>query len=198
VAIMDDLCNYDGSNLQRIYDQYEAATSCPTPGLYQLDTYFVVPAFTSDMDLHYTPDVRLRFYNAKGRVLGCATTGTLALSQQARDHAEEGLIALMTAFFALMCLFSTLIYLNYGRERRILADKHKRKGGSYSEGGASEMRLEPVLSNPQTIASADNDGRYHYFHGNGEQPMNGSSDLSGTSNAASSISSHHPSRMSLP
>lgn len=181
VVILDDLCSYSGSNLQRVYSEYESMTSCPTPGVYQLDTYFTVPAFTVDSELHYTPDVRFRFFNAKGKVLGCATTGTLALSGQARDHAQQGLVALMAAFFGLICIFSSLIYVNYGRERRMLAERQKLK----MQQGSRQQR--PVVTNTQV---PDNDQRYHYFNGNDDQGLNGSSHTSNTSNAGSSLSSH--------
>lgn len=181
VAILDDLCSYEGSNLQRKYSEYDTMTSCPTPGMYQLDTYYTVPAFTTDSELHYTPDVRFRFYNAKGKVLGCATTGTLAMSQQARAHADEGLIVLMAAFFALICLFSSLIYLNYGHERRMLVEKQKNQKG--------QMGPRPVMTNPRDTVS-DPDQRYHYFNGNEAEAFNGSSHTSNTSNAGSSFSSH--------
>lgn len=157
-------------------------TSCPSPGLYQLDTYFTVPAFTIDSELHYTPDVRFRFYNAKGRVLGCATTGTLALSGHAQSHAQQGLAALMAAFFGLICLFSSLIYVNYGRERRMLAERQKQK---MQQGRRQPQR--PVVSNAHV---PDHDPRYHYFNGNDDQALNGSSHTSNTSNAGSSLSSH--------
>ena len=182
VAILDDLCSYAGSNLLRVYSAYESMTSCPTPGLYQLDTYFTVPAFTIDSELHYTPDVRFRFYNAKGRVLGCATTGTLALSGQARDHAQQGLAALMLAFFGLICMFSSLIYVNYGRERRMLAERQKIK----TKQGRRQLQ-GPVVTNTRI---SDNDQRYHYFNSTDEQALNGSSHTSNTSNAGSSLSSH--------
>ncbi|CAB9526382.1 expressed unknown protein [Seminavis robusta] len=186
VAILDDLCSYAGSNLQRVYSEYESMTSCPTPGLYQLDTYFTVPAFTVDSELHYTPDLRFRFYNAKGNVLGCATTGTLALSGHAREHAQQGLFALMGAFFALICLFSSLIYLNYGRERRMLAEKRELKM-QQSMGAVAA----PSPSSRPSQQDADHDQRYHYFNGNeDEQGLNGSSHTSNTSNAGSSLSSH--------
>ena len=163
-------------------------TSCPTPGLYQLDTYFTVPAFTIDSELHYTPDVRFRFYNAKGKVLGCATTGTLAIRGQATDHAKQGLVALMVAFFGLICLFSSLIYVNYGRERRMLAERQKLK---IHQGRRQPQR--PVVTNTQI---PDHDQRYHYFNGN-DDVLNGSSHTSNTSNAGSSLSSH-PQRKSQP
>ena len=166
-------------------------TSCPTPGLYQLDTYFTVPAFTSDTELHYTPDIRFRFYNAKGRVLGCATTGTLALSQHARDHAQHGLIALMVAFFSLMCLFFTLMYLNCGRDRRMLADKQKQQQKLQQQrmSAGSGVRPRPVMNNTRN-STAEQDQRYHYFNGEDDPGLNGSSDFSGTSCAGSSMSSH--------
>jgi hypothetical protein len=189
VAILDDLCSYAGSNLQRVYYEYETMTSCPTPGVYQLETYFTVPAFTIDSELHYTPDVRFRFYNAKGRVLGCATTGTLALSGRAKSHAQQGLIALMAAFFGLVCIFSSLIYVNYGRERRMLAERQKMK---MQLGMRQPQR--PVVTNTHI---PEHDPRYHYFSGNDEQGLNGSSHTSHTSNAGSSLSSHPQRKQAL-
>lgn len=201
VLILDNLCNYQGSNLQKMYNEYDTMTSCPTPGVYQLDTYFTVPAFTADTELHYTPDIRFRFYNAKGRVLGCATTGTLALAQQAREHAQHGMIALIVSFFSLICLFSTLMYLNCGRDRRMLADKYKQKqqksrqqqqrNGSNNITAATGTRPRPpvVTNTPKTVPS-EQDQRYHYFNGDDDGGLNGSSDFSNTSNAASSMSSH--------
>ena len=183
VAILDDLCSYDGSNLVRVYNQYDRQFSCPAPGLYQLDTYFTVPAFTTDSELHYTPDVRFRFYNAKGNVLGCATTGTLALGEYARDHAKQGLMALMGAFFALICIFSSLIYVNYGRERRMMAERQKLK---MQKVNPSAMPRQLMTNTPE----ADHEQRYHYFNGTDEQALNGSSHTSNTSNAGSSLSSH--------
>jgi len=190
VAILDDLCSYAGSNLIRVYTEYETFTSCPAPGRYQLDTYFTVPAFTTDYELHYTPDVRFRFYNAKGKVLGCATTGTLALSGYAKDHANQGLVALMAAFFALICIFSSLIYVNYGRERRMLAERQKLKLQQVSR------PPPPIVTNTQEVVS-DQEQRYHYFNGDNEQGLNGSSHTSNTSNAGSSLSSH-PQRKQQP
>ena len=200
VAILDGLCNYEGSNLQRVYNGYDSMTSCPTPGVYQLSTYYTVPALTSDTELHYTPDVRFRFYNAKGRVLGCATTGTLALGQAARDHAQHGLIALMTALFSLTCMFSMLMYLNCGRDRRMLADKKKQMQSKFQQrlggGGPAGGRPQPP-NTPRTGTHAEQDQRYHYFNGDDGPALNGSSDLSQTSNAGSSMSSH-PNRGKVP
>ena len=110
VAIMDDLCSYAGTNLQRVYPENDSY-SCPAPGYYQLQTYFTVPSFTQDSEFHYTPDIRF--------------TGTVAIGSHARHHADQGLTALTIALFVMSCVFSSLIYLNYGRERRLLAEKHK-------------------------------------------------------------------------
>lgn len=159
-------------------------TACPTPGQYQLDTYFTVPSFSQDSELHYTPDLRFRFYNAKGHVLGCATTGTLALGGRAREHAQQGVVALIGAFFAVICLFSSLIYMNYGRERRMLAEKRELKMQQLAQ---RTMGLpQPAVSDAQ---DHDIDPRYHYFNGN-DEGFNGSSHTSDTSNAGSSVS--HP------
>jgi len=223
VLIMDYLCSYQGSNLQRIFQDYETMTSCPTPGLYQLDTYFTVPQHTVDTELHYTPDVRIRFFNAKGRVLGCATTGTLALGQKARIHAQQGSIALMVAFFSLACMFSTLMYLNCGRDRRLLRQVQKQAAEKIARSAYDvndtplhqQQQSEKQPSSPSTSivsppssatatgsmrshrrpntgvddGTTADDQRYHYFNGEGDNGLNGSSDFSQTSNASSAVSS---------
>mgnify|MGYP005850270257 CR=1 FL=1 len=199
---MDDLCGYSGSNLQRIYSEDDttySTTSCPNPGLYQLDTYFIVPGFTQDQELHYTPDIRFRLYSARGRVLGCATTGTYAQGHMARQHAKDGLFALSVAFCVLCCVFSTLIYLNYGRERRLLAEKLKqRKQQQLLERAndndcAGSTHLEPMVHTTKMAAAAgeanhdhDHAQRYHYFEPPDEAEFNGSSNASQTSNGESS------------
>jgi hypothetical protein len=156
-------------------------TSCPTPGQYQLDTYFTVPSFSQDSELHYTPDLRFSFYNAKGHVLGCATTGTLAMGGKAREHAQQGLFALIGAFFAVICLFSSLIYMNYGREKRMLAEKREFK--------LQQLAQRTMGLPPPDMQDHDVDPRYHYFDGN-DEGFNGSSHTSNTSNAGSSVSAH--------
>jgi hypothetical protein len=195
VSIMDDLCSYSGSNLQRVYSHTDTMTSCPTPGRYQLDTYFTVPAFTTDTELHYTPDVRFRFYNAKGRVLGCATSGTIAQSRHAAQRADQGLIALGLSFLILSCVFSALIYLNYGRERRMLAEKKKKL-----ETGQTFSTSRPrIVTNTAQEATSDQEQRYHYFESADKQMLNGSSHTSHTSNAGSSVSlSSNPHRPKPP
>lgn len=185
VAIMDDLCSYSGSNLQ-YYSDSGVYSSCPYPGFYQLDTYFSVPAFNEDSELHYTPDVRFRFYNAKGKVLGCATTGTVAIRQHAQAHAQSGLIALSLSLIALTCIFGLLIYLNYGREKRLLQTQTRQRRSTNMEAEEAEV-----------------DRRYQYFDTTDKHNLEstGSSHTTqtGTSNCDDSstcVSHHGPSHSS--
>jgi hypothetical protein len=100
------------------YYEDDEQDECPNPGYYTLKTYYTVPSIR-DFFFHYTPDIRLTFFNPYGRRLGCATTGTVAMHHQADTRAMHGLIALGISVLAFCFVFAALLFLSYRRKKRL-------------------------------------------------------------------------------
>jgi hypothetical protein len=78
---------------------------CPRSGQYTLKTWFKVPQI-SDYYFHYTPDIKLSFYDgASQRLLACAGTGTHALHKKADAKAKHGLLALGISVLVFLIVF---------------------------------------------------------------------------------------------
>jgi hypothetical protein len=108
-----------------IMDDENASDECGTSGFYQLKTYFTLAAFADDTHFHYTPDLRVRFYNATSMaVIGCAVTGTIAENFNETRHAEMGLVALGISLLVLGTCSGLMLYLTYRRKKR-LEQEHK-------------------------------------------------------------------------
>ena len=121
-----DLCQLSGL-------KSTSGSSCPYAGTYKLYTYQTLPQ-TRDYSFHYTPDVKITLTDENGRLLGCATTGTVAINTTANNRAQQGLIALGISVLAFILIFGALLYLSYRRKKR----------------------LEKVAERSKTL-------RYHYF-----------------------------------
>jgi len=91
---------------------------CPEPGSYMLQTYFSVPSI-KDNSFHYTPDIKVTFYNPYGKRVGCSTTGTVAMLRSADSKATHGWIALGFSIVAFLSIFALLLYLSYRRKKRL-------------------------------------------------------------------------------
>ena len=109
-------------------DSYNNSTesACPlTPdSTYNVKTSVVVPSsLLEDGSLQYTPDVKITFTagsNADNQVvLGCATTGTLAMSQHAHSKAVHGLWALIISTLLFMMAFASLLLWSHARKKRL-------------------------------------------------------------------------------
>jgi hypothetical protein len=107
--------------------------ACGLAGFYQLKTDFTLTAFKDDTHFHYTPDLRLRFYNATSMaVIGCAMTGTMAEKYKDLQHAEMGLVALGISLLVLGTCFGLMIYLTYRRKKRLEQEQRDRRLEEYS------------------------------------------------------------------
>ena len=107
--------------------------ACGLAGYYQLKTDFTLTAFKDDTHFHYTPDLRLRFYNATSMaVIGCAMTGTMAEKYKDMQHAEMGLMALGIALLVLGTCFGLMIYLTYRRKKRLEQEQRDQRLEEYS------------------------------------------------------------------
>lgn len=146
VASNKDLCSkfYPVAN--------DDAVSCPSPGTYSVETYFTVPTI-SDYSFHYTPDIRLSFYDSSGNRLGCGTTGTVALHRTADDKAVKGIWALGISCIAFCLVFSVLLYLSYRRKKR-LEQLQLTERKSNSSNGNNRYQYFRTLPNGQVIPLA--------------------------------------------
>lgn len=97
-----------------------SSSHCPLPGHYTLTTYYTVPALR-DYEFHYTPDVRVTFWDPSnhGRRLGCIATGTTALHRRADSRAARGVVALGISLLAFALVAASLLYLTYRRKKRL-------------------------------------------------------------------------------
>lgn len=118
---------------------------CPSPGLYKLTTYYTVPSI-SDYNFHYTPDVRLTFTNARNAMVGCVTTGPVALHHTAAVKAVQGWIALGVAVLLFVLIFSILLVLSHRRKKLLeRLRNHKRNP-------VSNYQYFRTLPNGQVVA----------------------------------------------
>lgn len=100
-------------------DSYKHA--CPlNTGSYELYTTFTVPSFQPDKVLDFTPDLYVEFVDARNarHVLGCASTGTVALLHNSKRRAHRGRVAFMWSFVSFMILFSTCFIVHRRKSRR--------------------------------------------------------------------------------
>lgn len=121
-----DFCQV--SEMSTIDDDVDNVDTCGLAGFYQLKTYFTLAAFKDDTHFHYTPDLRLRFYNATSMaVIGCAMTGTIVKKYKDTRHAEMGLMALGVSLLVLGTCFGLMIYLTYRRKKRLEQEQRDRR-----------------------------------------------------------------------
>ena len=124
---------------------------CPLQtGSYELYTTFTVPKFQSDTTLDFTPDLYVEFVDSRNErnLLGCASTGTVALLHNGARRAKRGKVAFMWSFVCLMILFSACFIVN-----------RKKKGRSY----IPPVTTNDYRSNPDNNeASAAIMQRYQY------------------------------------
>jgi hypothetical protein len=127
-----DFCQV--SKMSTIDDDVDSVEdACGLAGFYQLKTYFTLAAFKDDTHFHYTPDLRLRFYNATSMaVIGCAMTGTIAEKYKDTRHAEMGLMALGVSLLVLGTCFGLMIYLTYRRKKRLEQEQRDQRMEEYS------------------------------------------------------------------
>jgi hypothetical protein len=110
-----------------------AYVECGSSGFYQLKTYFTLAAFADDTHFHYTPDLRVLFYNVTNMaVIGCAITGTIAENFNETRHAEMGLVALGISLLVLGTCFGMMLCLTYRRKKRLEQEQKDRIIKEYS------------------------------------------------------------------
>ena len=127
-----DATDFCGFSQRSTNDDDDNSASCPSDGYYHLKATFTLKAFTDDKSFHYTPDLRLRFYNyTSGRVIGCAVTGTRAQYGHDQLHAEVGLIALGIGLLLLGTCFGLMLYLAYRRKKLIEKEAMERRYEDY-------------------------------------------------------------------
>jgi hypothetical protein len=93
---------------------------CPSSGTYNVSFWFKVPSIANDMELRYTPEIRLKFYSASNSSikLGCYQSGTHTMINQATTHSEIGTFALALATIAFLLCFACMLYMAYRRKKR--------------------------------------------------------------------------------
>ena len=99
-------------------DFWGDATVCPHPGSYVLQTYYGVPSIP-DYEMHYTPDVRLTFLNDHDKLLGCVTSGPLAIHKEHLIKNMQGMIALFVSLLLFVGIFGGLLYLSYQKKKKL-------------------------------------------------------------------------------
>jgi hypothetical protein len=129
----------DSVNLCQLGVKGNNAYLCPKPGSYQLQTYYYVPSHIREAGFHYTPDLRITFYDsiattASGSrlLLGCVTSGALALHQSADEKASRGSAALGISVLILVSVFGWLILWTYLRKKRLEREHHEKAMTRYS------------------------------------------------------------------
>jgi hypothetical protein len=129
----------DSVNLCQLGVKGNNAYRCPKPGDYQLQTYYYVPTHIREAGFHYTPDVRITFYDSSitttsgsRLVLGCVTSGAVALHQSANEKASRGAVALGVSISILVGLFGLLILLSYLRKKRLEREHQEKVMRRYS------------------------------------------------------------------
>lgn len=95
------------------------APSCPLrKGQYQLYTAFTVPQFIPDKEVHFTPDMYLKFTDADdGHLLGCAKTGAMATLDRGRRKSIRG-ARIFAASVVLFCTTFAVCLIGHRRKKR--------------------------------------------------------------------------------
>jgi hypothetical protein len=129
----------DSANLCQLGVKGNNAYLCPKPGNYQLQTYYYVPSHIREAGFHYTPDLRITFYDSTATtasssrlVLGCITSGAVALHQSADEKASRGSVALGISVLVLVSVFGWLILWSYMRKKRLEREHHENVMRRYS------------------------------------------------------------------
>lgn len=161
----------------------QQTNECPQPGFYTLTTSFTVPSLR-DFFFHYTPDIKLTFYNPyTGQRIGCATTGTVALHRVADRRATRGLVALGVAVVVFCVVFALLLYLSYKRKKRL---EHRREAAHNKVHAATNYRYFRTLPSGQVIPLP----AATTHHGGGGGGPAAAAAAAATTNGGSSSSNH--------
>lgn len=129
----------------------DEAYMCPKPGSYGLKIYYNIPQISRDDDFHYTPDIKMNFYDGSSnnnanssnsylQRIGCATTGTVAFHKRADTKAAHGLIALGICVSVFVVVFGLLIYLSYQRKKQIETQNYYAHNNNNNNNGRSSSR----------------------------------------------------------
>jgi len=131
VLLIQDLCSSSG--LVRMNDDNY---TCPHPGNYELYTSYIVPA-QQDVDLRYTPDIKLKFLSKKGYQLGCALTGTMAMRSLSNAKEKVGIFLMGTCLMMFFSIFGFLLILSYRKKNRFQKEVEDRRSVGFHLHSAS-------------------------------------------------------------